>query len=349
MATEQVLDIDSLLEPIAGDLPAGDPRAYLFTIRAALEELRQEDRPEDFDEATRPAVLRRADWPGVVRLSSEALRETTKDVRIACHLLEGLVKVHGFAGLRDGLVVLRRLIDECWDRLVPEIDDGDLESRAAPIANLLDDAERGMRFPTSIRRVPLFVCGSDSYGLLDWNKLRGKSDDESQKTLQKVLSATSYEVLQTRVDDASASLDELRQLVQVMDQRMGAEAPALLQLGAAINECLVVLKPELAAIAPAEMTTSVQSNGQVARSGEPLNQAVLAREIYGQLSQAAEMLRQLEPHSPIPYLIQRAVELGRLPFPRLVKQLIRDGNVLDELNREMGIKESSDEELPSGV
>jgi type VI secretion system protein ImpA len=67
-------------------------------------------------------------------------------------------------------------------------------------------------------------------------------------------------------------------------------------------------------------------------------------EAYRQLAQAAARLRELEPHSPIPYLVQRAVELGGLPFPLLIKALIRDGNVISELNRELGIKESHPEE-----
>ena len=51
------------------------------------------------------------------------------------------------------------------------------------------------------------------------------------------------------------------------------------------------------------------------------------------------MLRELEPHSPVPYLIQRAIELGELPFPKMIKELIRDVAILSELNRELGIKE----------
>jgi type VI secretion system protein ImpA len=67
---------------------------------------------------------------------------------------------------------------------------------------------------------------------------------------------------------------------------------------------------------------------------------------YRQLAQAAALLRQLEPHSPIPYLIQRAVELGSMPFPQLIRALIREQNVLSELNRELGIKEG--ETPPTG-
>jgi type VI secretion system protein ImpA len=51
------------------------------------------------------------------------------------------------------------------------------------------------------------------------------------------------------------------------------------------------------------------------------------------------MLQRLEPHSPIPYLINRAVELGALPFPDLMIALIRDAEVLAGMNRELGIKE----------
>jgi type VI secretion system protein ImpA len=58
------------------------------------------------------------------------------------------------------------------------------------------------------------------------------------------------------------------------------------------------------------------------------------------LAQAAALLKELEPHSPIPYLVQRAVELGALPFPELMIALIREPNVLADLNRELGIKVS---------
>ena len=61
-------------------------------------------------------------------------------------------------------------------------------------------------------------------------------------------------------------------------------------------------------------------------------------QVYQQLAQAAALLQHLEPHSPIPYLINRAVELGALSFPDLMKQLIRDTDVLVGMNRELGIK-----------
>ena len=56
------------------------------------------------------------------------------------------------------------------------------------------------------------------------------------------------------------------------------------------------------------------------------------------------MLRRLEPHSPIPYLLERAVTLGALSFPDLMKELVRDANVLAAMSRELGIKEPSQDQ-----
>ena len=56
-----------------------------------------------------------------------------------------------------------------------------------------------------------------------------------------------------------------------------------------------------------------------------------------QIDAAAEVLRRLEPHSPVPYLVKRAVKLGRMPFPTLIKQLVREESVLTELYREFDI------------
>jgi type VI secretion system protein ImpA len=96
---------------------------------------------------------------------------------------------------------------------------------------------------------------------------------------------------------------------------------------------------------PAPSTEAVAADGEAgARPGGTATPRPATRdEIYRQLGQIATTLQQLEPHSPIPYLIFRAVELGALPFPQLMRALIRDMSVLGELNREFGIPEPPSE------
>src|SRR6478672_2714830 len=136
--SEPLLPTDELLLPIPGDDPAGESMPY--TLRAELEEARKEINPEDFDatDPLRPAEPKRADWVAISRKTQKALKETSKHLELASRLTEALTKMHGYAGLADGLALLRRLLTECWDRVYPTIEDGDLEVRAGPF-NWLGD------------------------------------------------------------------------------------------------------------------------------------------------------------------------------------------------------------------
>jgi hypothetical protein len=45
----------------------------------------------------------------------------------------------------------------------------------------------------------------------------------------------------------------------------------------------------------------------------------------------------MEPHSPVAYLVQRAVKLARLQLPELMRILIRDPSVLGQLDRDLDL------------
>ena len=61
---------------------------------------------------------------------------------------------------------------------------------------------------------------------------------------------------------------------------------------------------------------------------------------YRQLEAAADMLARVEPHSPVPYLVKRAVQLKDIKFPDLVEQLTKDSNVLAFLKRDIAAEEN---------
>src|SRR5207302_8434946 len=60
---------------------------------------------------------------------------------------------------------------------------------------------------------------------------------------------------------------------------------------------------------------------------------------YKQLEAAADALARVEPHSPVPYLVKRAVQLKDIKFPELVEQLTKDANVLAFLKRDIAASE----------
>lgn len=336
------LDIDSLLAPIPGEKPAGDATVYAYRLREQLSDLRQEERAEDFDNATRPTQLKRADYAGIVRIATDALRTQTKDLRLACHLIEALAKTRGFSGLRDGLCLLKRLLDECWDRLEPSIDDGDLDARSSPIANLLDDPDRGFCFPNTARVIPVIAGQS----ILSWQKTLTKKSPDDEKTIALVQAKATPEALAAPQQAIDGCLAEFDALVIVMDERLKECSPSLSNLRKALEDAQRMvasllprtIAPAVVTDAPGALEQPASTPAAVAANVHGFNQLVGAREeVYGQLTRAAEMLAQLEPHSPIPYLVRRAVELGKLPFPQLMQQLIREERILADLQREFGL------------
>ncbi len=353
MASPPLLNFESLLAPIPGDNPAGG--AIPFEVREKLEEGRKEINLEDFDkdDPARPTEAKKADWAGIIRIAQDTLSKTSKDLLVSARLTEALVKQHGFAGLRDGLHLMRLLVDRCWDRLNPSIEDGDLEVRAGPF-NWLADAEKGARFPNSLRRVPLIPEDksgrgdkSKKFNWMEWRQAQSAKGAVTKDDFDKAIAATPREQFQNLQEEVNECVNELTQLLQVLNGKMGSAAPGLIDLRAAVEDCRKLVGQIIAQKGGPEGEASTDGTSETAgHGGNSVAKAGSREQAYRQLAQAAALLRQLEPHSPIPYLIQRAVELGSMPFPQLIRALIREQNVLTELNRELGIKEG--ETPPSG-
>src|SRR5437763_1305792 len=146
MASPPILDFETLLAPIPGANPTGEPLP--FGVRKKLDDARKEIDPNQFapNDPRRPQSPQPADWPGIEQLAKDTLEQTSKDLLVAARLTEALVKQHGFGGLRDGLRLLRRLAQDCWDRIHPVIQDGDVDARSGPF-EWLDDDLQGARVP----------------------------------------------------------------------------------------------------------------------------------------------------------------------------------------------------------
>jgi type VI secretion system protein ImpA len=340
--TEPLLNFEELLTPLAGEEGEAGPKVP-FTVKDKLAELRKE-REDPLD----PEGSKKADWPETVRLAKETLTSTSKDLQVAAQLTEALVHLHGFLGLRDGLRLLRELVERFWDKVNPLIEDGDVEIRAGPF-NWLDKPVRGVNFPTTLRQVPLIHGREGHYSLLDWNRVQKGEGEVSREEIDKTIQEISPERYDAEKQVLDESHEELEKLSGHLIEKMGPEAPTLDGLREIVEDgqrwfqYILSRRPDLRA------KTDIKGKEE---NGEPppeqLGGAAASlrtrEEAYRALRKAADILRDLEPHSPIPYLIERAVELGAMPFPQLMKALIRNDSVLDEMNRELGIKEGSEEE-----
>ena len=347
MSNEPLIAFEELLAPIPGDDPAGE--SVPFGVRAELEEARKEIDLADFgpNDPLRPTEAKKADWKGIVRTTTKALTTQSKDLLVAARLTEALVKLHGYAGLADGLTLLRRLMDECWDRIQPTIEDGDLDVRAGPF-NWIGDDGRGARFPHTLRTVPLYSFDGEAVSLRDWRLIQeGKNKGKvSRETYDKAIAAATREHCQKLVEDLDRSAVEVTELNRVLSARLGASAPGLNDIRTALSEALILTREVLqrkggAAVPASELPATGDGTGPTADG--PQNAMATREDVYKRLTEAANQLEKMEPHSPVPYIVRRAVALGSLPFPELMKVLVREEyrQALTEMNRELGIKEDA--------
>lgn len=329
--------LQALLRPLPGESPCGESLRH-DPLMDRLRELRREEDTE-LPAGVWQAEPKRADWLALAVLAEELLMQRSKDLTIAAYLGEAWIVLHGPAGLTAALGLLADLCDAFPEQLHPQATDGDQEWRAAPLAWL---ARRYTEL--LLTRVPL--CSSwPQTTLHGWQELQRRQVQVSDNKADKVAAENARQE-QKRLNDSirsgavngwAATLERLdsaaghlRRLDAWCDRQLGDAAPSLHQLAATIDAlsnvirgCKAMAPPDSAPAAAAETPTEsesapLSSSSPVPAGGVPQNR----EEAYRQLTAIAEYLARTEPHSPVPYIIRRAVEWGGMPLSALMDELV---------------------------
>jgi type VI secretion system protein ImpA len=255
MHSPGVIDIEDLLAPIAGDSPAGvDLRAsrrssgsfaMLKQARTAARTAERKAAVSDDD-----AQANRPNWRPVYDIATKMLREESKDLEVAAYLVEGLVRLHGFAGLRDGFRLCRGLIEEYWDELYPRPDEDGLTGRVAPLMSL-NGYEADGTLIGPILTIPLTAGSPGPFSYAHYEQAQrteGLADPAAKKkrvdrgalTLKGFLDAVAqtpaefYVRLAGEIDDCRAEFDTLGQL---LDELCADQAPHTSNIRNALEGC----------------------------------------------------------------------------------------------------------------
>jgi type VI secretion system protein ImpA len=337
VSSPPTLDVDALVQPIPGAETAGG-QPLSDALRRELDKLRKEADP-DFPDTSDL----RADWNKIIQLGTTTLTDVGKDLTVAVRLTEAVTKAHGAAGLRDGLRLLQRVLADFWDTLHPRPDPGeDFEARRNRL-DWLNDVTSGGRFPSTVLRLPLVKA---KFG--DWFSVMDSMTPDRKDALDEAIPTCSDKDLLRVYADLTDARQALNDLGATADEKFGPEAPNLSgddggNLGGALVKCVGLVEDaarrrgiSLAGDAPADAGQPAPAGGGAEANG-PAPTGGSREQLYRQIQQIASALRRIEPHSPIPYLLERCVRLGELPFPQLMREVIREGSALDELDRLLGV------------
>jgi type VI secretion system protein ImpA len=360
MASPETIDVAALLAPIPGPNPAGVPIEY-EPIHATIKAARQGSERSQFESEAKPA-----DWRTVVRLSSDVLRSQSKHLEVAVWLADALVKTQGFAGLRDGLKLLRGLHENFWEKLHPEIDDGELAARANRLAWLNEAGDGRETLAAAIASVPLTAPASGfSYGWIQWKESRDVANLALQSAekyaaalaenritpeqFDKAVAGGRRQFYEELMADVVAALEECTQLEVVVGSRYGREAPSLLNVRGAIEECQHVVErivqekrrlepdpsdPAVAGDSGAPGAAPSAGAGARPMTGEPVDRADALRHLVA----VANFFRRTEPHSPVAYLVQRAVRWAEMPLDEWLQDIVGSDDALARIKETLGIK-----------
>jgi type VI secretion system protein ImpA len=333
-----LLDFVSLLAPIKVQQPAGkNLRAgggSHLSLYHKLKDARMVARAIERQQLQGGELQIKADWEKVSELAKQILTTQSKDLEVASWLIEALLRNHGFAGLRDGFRLVRELIERYWDLLYPLPDEDGLITKIAPLAGLNGEGTEGTLI-TPIALIPLTEgkCGGP-FALWQYQQAaRTPAGAGDLGLIMQEGKAISQAFLQNLQTDLQAAIDEFSRLIIVLDEKCGAEAPPSSRILAQLNACLdcvkIITKDNINLPIPVSLVTETEKNTTeqltVTSSETPRNNFFSTREeVLKTLLIAADFFRRTEPHSPLPYLLDRTVRWARMSWPDLLRELIRD-------------------------
>ena len=318
------LSFEALLAPITPQHPAGSSLRGSALYRGIQQARNHDDASLPQGPAERD--LKRADWDKASALALQGLTQHSKDLQLVAWLLEARLHLSGLDSIVPCLVLLDQLCLRFWDDLYPAMKDGDATHRLNLLAWLND------RLLPTLRQLPLTASGQQDYSWSDWEQachnesIRTESSRNAQLQLEGVTlaqfnqaaTATTREAYMWLYDTMNCALLALGELVQTLRQCFGAQGPSLPRLQQLLEQLRGLAEAELhrrgvhpdAPAEPEAAPAPARSSTLSARD-----------QAYIQLAEAADFLLRLEPHSPVPYLVQRAISWGQLNTVELYQEL----------------------------
>jgi len=356
------MSFDSLLAPIDDVRPAGIAMCDT-PVYHALRRARSADDPS-LPMGAWAHELKRADWPAVSQGTAELLRHRSKDLQCVAWLLEARLHLDGFTAIAPCLTLLDALLRQYWDAIHPQADGGNLEQRANVISWI------GEKLLPALRLTPITDHAdnraSTQYSWSDQEQAQRNAQIKARAgSGQQEIEGTTLDLFQQGVTASSTgyyqqlqrTLADALQALKVLDERLdtcfGSAAPSMAAMASLLAQLLAFAEGELhrrgalsvpaeserPAAGPAEVAPVVDTSTPASALPHPLAGPIRDREdAYARLAELSEYLMRIEPHSPSPYLLRRAVQWGRLDTAELYQEIFIRSNGMLSIFEVLGLE-----------
>lgn len=356
-------DLELLLKDIPGPLPQGQDLKY----SPEYDQIKEASREDiDLPQGVWVQDLKSANWKDVEKLCLDILQNKSKDFQVAAWLIEAWISLYNITGLTQGFNLLWQLSQKYWDIGFPVLDSKDVEFRASPY-NWINEklAPRFNKIEVTAPDNP--DLSSYSYSTyLDIHKdggvsLTGAPDEqttpEKREGFEKSLSKTNDDFFIQFQEQAKEALTFIKNLQTLLDEKLKNDSPSLYHAQEKIQELISFAEQTLESRhQPLDEKITIKLEGaepnQESSSSTPLpnsNQNVHVgmvidsrSDAYAIINKAADYLEKLDPHSPSPHLIKRAIRWSNLDLKELLQEMIRDQESLEDLKHLLGMVPAPD-------
>jgi type VI secretion system protein ImpA len=374
---QEILDVEALLQPISDDAPSGvnlRPLGVYDEVKA----LRTTESADSMVGTLRPGEYKTAQWGKAAALCIKELSTRSKDLQLAVWLAEALTRVHGLRGLVRGLEFILGLNQRFFPTYYPPIEDGGLDMRAGRLAELerlLTQAIDASPMTAKVEGETYAFWEWKQIQVLFSNASRAKPEEKDailaeantkKDVVEKAIAKTSWEFYDEGILQPLIRSQEILTELRETADRLFAADPTFGEMEDSVTgfsdlrkefdevrlrvEGILEGKPAPPGkgrnAAPAGQAAAADASGdgspEVHKGGggmseDPENRADALR----RLASIARFFQRTEPHSPVAYLVQRAVRWGEMPLENWLEEVVSDFNVLNALRETLGLPKKS--------
>jgi type VI secretion system protein ImpA len=347
-----MIEVEQLLKPISPEQPCGKNLSYDPGF-LALDGLIAGKPETQFSAAEEP------DWKAV-RDACLVLFNQSKDLRVEVTLCLALVKLEGAVGLRDGLALLKGMLERYWPALYPKLDpeeDADPTERVNIIASLstpLGTFGDPLRFLERVRQIPLansrqmgWFCLADIAG----DKIILPNGDEKPRASAAQIKAAFRDTKPDELEGCGRAISDSIVLAKEIDRFLtetvgSARAPDMGALMAVLTEIQKNLAPFMSSV-PGQLQAEGQNIESDSTPGRLTGDGTVQsrQDVLRLLERICEYYERTEPSSPLPLLLRRAQRMAEMDFLQIVDELTPAMRA--QLEPIVGVKPAGETETPA--
>lgn len=370
MSLSDIIDLDRLLSPISDDEPSGpdlrvdaSPSSSYHKVKAARAAARAAERNSIHDGDSSDADEH---WRLIIDLAPDIIATRSKDLEVATWLTEALLRQYGFQGVRAAFSLIKGLIENFWDGLHPMPDEDGMETRTSPLAGLNGEGSEGVLI-APLRKTPI-TEGYEPAPFCLWQYQQAleadRAPDEESRServaklgfsvadIDKAVNESSSDFFAVQIAAIQDAIDAYRGISDLLDQHCGLDdAPPTRAIIDVLEDCGRAIShiaqnklpqgenPEASSDESGDIQHSETSAAPSPRAAGPISSR---EDAFKQLSEISNFFLKTEPHSPIAYVLEKAVRWGRMSLDELIVELIPDDSSRRHFGELTGVKNHDD-------